>query len=1540
MSFNEIDEILDSKLNQLYNFIQNKNFYKEILKDSNFVRFQSKILNFLEEFFQKNTIKLSKNLLKNQDIITQNIKALLYYYFFLGLAYHYDSGRNSFITNIIEISKNQSKSKIKIKGFFNSNSNSIIIKSFDIIKNSLLLVKQNTLEKIKTTITNSPIKYETTLDFINNISLDFFKNNIVDNKNNFHTLIKTIVIKDIYQKFERDNLISIIEHDDQEEGEFRYITIVTATVDKTVDYNVILKMLSPEQIREGLADDIYDYILNYKENKKLLLKNKESIVDYLFTQKILYPITEEFLKYHKNTEKYQKTDSTKKDDTKAKYIISKIKKIKDFYSESVQKNAKNKLDVKNLFYTPLVERMTTLINQTEDAKILSKLHNSNNPELNDIINDMENITKYSYINFNNFSKDGIKIRPSKAIDGIRSTNLDKKNKDKLLETRKGNDLLDMNITGVMFLPENALLNFVEKKNLIEVDEKSPYQDFIKKTEKSFMNDKSSVNSKAYFWMFNTKKDELESTKYQDVSGTDIQNTIEIFLQDFYDNYYKILLKKTKKLLIDKKINSFENLRKFIDIINKKYAQINREPEIFNNLIQYYRNNIIKDIPITQDEVDNLIPNKNDNLINLPTVNVPKKPYKTILVEEQDKDALKDVINIQSICIHNIIWQKLLSMKKSDIDNFNQKIFDFVKKYVKVDNMGEYICKSCDEIIPVKKYVYEGTYVAELDTFMTTSIAVNQNLERIPKYRIYNRTIKNLDRLIERIGLLANFNILLGNTAIIKLRRRLIVKDILDMVLTHTDTLSKIMKNRKDVIKRGNIMSSRYGINSDFSKIFFFQLKDDIFLTSSEDTDKYKIIKYNNLITYLMLMIMLEINSGQILGIKETKFYNFYFYEKFIPLFSKLKIRLSEKEIISVNKIPLLAYTIYIFSGMIAKDGIWFGTEKKGSVNVEAQKEIIHSFIDLINSIVEQNFPEKNGQKKNKQFIYEIFYSKITNQIKGTFQDNRIYNRIKLEKKNNVVINKDTNKLQFKEKKHKGVLVTENKKEKFKLKALDFNNCYTQVNELNIKKFIIVDELLNDTIYQEKLNQQILQNLKKICARDNLEPWEKKLCDKYGPKFDKNLDKNDFNTFIQQIKNSQEKQFIKNNIQKQKSLKKHQKKLVRRNDILQRWEQIYNKENGLNNYLNKLIKNIKNNLGTKIKTDKINIHLEDDFFIIDHNYLGNKRKDKIYISESSGQFKIENNHFYFKNPVTYFYDTKNKLYLYYHLMTNQYIGYSPDKKKFQKITPNNYLTKQFSLKTMLLNLGNVNKYERILDYFNVTPKDNKKIINHILHQRVNKLKNLVFKANSIVYQIKYLKQINNTSNEAKIVNEFIERINNFNDKNSDHKSSVFKNVNYINNLNAKDMSNDFKLDFNGYIDTKIFNKLDNTDQKIIFYIIYELNKLLEYNTNKKIQSELSYLIVSIIKFLFETYYTQNFSIDVQKFYFLSKLIDEDTFVNDKVTFVGMYSELVKQEELDLDAENTDAQEQAYNDNEEMNALDVDDMGEDDDFYFDSDPPIFD
>lgn len=1516
MSFNEIDDIIDSILDKFNFYIEEQKIYQQILKEANFVRYQSKILEFIEEFLKKNKINLSDNLKNNKSLIEDYVKLIIYYYFFIGLTYFYKNGRDSFITNMIEISKNQSKSKIKIPGFFNSNSNGLVIKSYDIVKNSIELANQKTIDRIKTTMTNAPIKFETTKNFINNIGLDFFQKYIVDNQDNFNILIKTIVIKDIYQKFERENLISIISQEKESKGEFKYITIVTAKVGKMVDYNVIEKLLTPQQIREGLATDIYNYILDYKEKNTIYLKNRENIVDYLFSEKILVPITEEFLRYHKKTENYQATKSNK-DDTKAKYIISKLKKIKDYYSKIVQNDPKKKVDVKKLFYNQLIDRFATLVNQTEDAKIISKLQQSlDNKDIVDIYNDMENLTKYSYLNFNDFSKDGFKIRPSKEVEGVRYSNITANNKPTNLETRMGNDIIDLNVVGVMFIPEKDLPNLLKNKNLVQVDNKSPYQDFVKQVEKEFIGNKS---EKVYFWLFDTKKDELKTEMYNDVSGGDVDKTIQVFLNDFYDKYYQMVLNKTQNLIKNNKINSFQQFYHLIDVISKKYADIHREPEIYNNLIKYFRENVIKDIPITSDEIDNMIPNKNKNLIKLPIVKSKEKEDKVILVEEKDEIKDEDIISVKSICVHHLVWKNISAMRKSDIDEFNQKIFDFVKKFVKTNDIGEYICKSCDELIPIQKYVYSGTYVEELDTFLTTSIAVNQNLESIPKYRKYNRNIKNLDRLVERIGLLGNFNIFLGNNPVIKLRRRIIVKDTLDLVLTHTDTLSQIMKTRALVEKRGSLAKQRYNIDPSYSKLFFFQLKDDIFLTSSEDTDKYKIVKYNNLITYLILMILLEINSGQILGIKETKFYNFYFYEKFLPIFSKLKLRINEKEVITFDKIPLLAYTIYIISGMITKDGIWFGTESKKSVNVEAQKEIIHSVIDLINSVIEESF------KKEKNFIYDIFASKINNQIKGTFQDIRVFNMIKSEKKGKMMVNSETKKLQFMEKKHKGIIIRENITNDtdlldIKLSEADFNRCYTDHTILETNKPEDLNKYITDEIYQDKLDKQMRLFLQKICARDKLENWEKKLCDKYGPNFDKKLEKTDLELFLNNIKNSQKQKYIKIKLQEDKIIQDNKKKQERTEKILNNWESLYKKENGFPNYLNKFINNLKRIVGMKIQTKNLSINLDDDVYIIDHDYLGNNRKDVLKINDSEGLFKIEENNSFFKHPVRYFYDKQSRSYLYYHLISHQYLGYSIDKKRYQKLTPNNYLKINFSVKSMIELLGMTNRYERILDYFNTEPENTKTIVEKVLLNRISRLNNLVFKANSIVYQIKYRKLDDGINTKEKnLVEEFTNRISNFNVKNFQGKESVFKNVYHIIDLKLKNLNDNYIIKYPGYVNSDIFNKIDNIDNNLLFYLLTQFNKLLDYNQNRKNQTEIGYMIISIIKYLFESYYSLIYSVEVQKFYYLAKLIDNEQMVDERVTFVGMYSELLRQEDM----ENEELLEKEYDAEQEMNALDIDD-----------------
>ena len=81
------------------------------------------------------------------------------------------------------------------------------------------------------------------------------------------------------------------------------------------------------------------------------------------------------------------------------------------------------------------------------------------------------------------------------------------------------------------------------------------------------------------------------------------------------------------------------------------------------------------------------------------------------------------------------------------------------KYVRQNENNINICKSCGEMLNIGKYVYEGTYVKELDTFLTTSLAVGQDLNKIPKYAKYNRTIKNIEKNIEKFAFIINSTII-------------------------------------------------------------------------------------------------------------------------------------------------------------------------------------------------------------------------------------------------------------------------------------------------------------------------------------------------------------------------------------------------------------------------------------------------------------------------------------------------------------------------------------------------------------------------------------------------------------------------------------------------------------------------------------------------------------------------------------------------------------------------------------------------------------
>ena len=97
-----------------------------------------------------------------------------------------------------------------------------------------------------------------------------------------------------------------------------------------------------------MAVEIHDY-LNISEINKIK-DAKKFILDYnhkiqqLFDNKIIVPIVDDFLLYHKATEKYE----NKTENTKIKYIVNKIHEISTYY--------KNPDEIKKLFYSQMISK--------------------------------------------------------------------------------------------------------------------------------------------------------------------------------------------------------------------------------------------------------------------------------------------------------------------------------------------------------------------------------------------------------------------------------------------------------------------------------------------------------------------------------------------------------------------------------------------------------------------------------------------------------------------------------------------------------------------------------------------------------------------------------------------------------------------------------------------------------------------------------------------------------------------------------------------------------------------------------------------------------------------------------------------------------------------------------------------------------------------------------------------------------------------------------------------------------------------------------
>jgi hypothetical protein len=268
----------------------------------------------------------------------------------------------------------------------------------------------------------------------------------------------------------------------------------------------------------------------------------------------------------------------------------------------------------------------------------------------------------------------------------------------------------------------------------------------------------------------------------------------------------------------------------------------------------------------------------------------------------------------------------------------------------------------------------------------------------------------------------------------------------------------------------------------------------------------------------------------------------------------------------------------------------------------------------------------------------------------------------------------------------------------------------------------------------------------------------------------------------------------------------------------------------------------------------------------------------------------------------------------------------------KLSSDASLQIELSIKDYILFLGYENQQFNIF-HINKEYQINQTIVSkdillHILRDRIHNLKQIIIRIQSIIFNInKGGTNISSYNTEEKeIINEFTKKLTHFNLNGKTKPNNIFKYSSLIiNNLSLNyNIPDNINIELNkNYLDVKLLNLLENTDCKLIFYIIHNLNKLLDYNTQNSVASELAHLIVKLIKYSFHLYYKSYTNYNIRKFDYL--LLNDNPSIDETLKAVGHYQELLSQQEI----EDPNKKEDLENAHEELDAVDIDDYEKTDD-----------
>ena len=1386
----------------------------------------------------------------NDEINSITKKILKYYVFCSYLFYNY--------SNI-----NFVKNKLLLDKVITSEELVDVLNLLDTVITINKLVNIADKDKLISEIENNE-SYKQIIRYLDSIGGNFITKYLVGNtqdKNN--NIVQTVIFK-YYRNVYRRKVFDLMSFNKNDK--FKFIEIIIP-ITEVIDYVSIENVLTAEEIHRGYVDDIFHLLTSYNMKYDEVLSNKTKI-NKLFESKYVFPIVNDFLRYHKVTEKYDNQFSSSKiksyersnvkDQTKIRYIITKVDKIKDLYSKKVKNNKKLEIDVQKLFYKPLEYRNAILYNELEEINIINKLRKQGKTaiESNEYYYDLLKLRNYSYVYFKDFEKYGYKISLDKTTSAVRYSSLLNLEKSKF----KSNKNIELRVVpggskgriiGLTF--SNNFIANITPKNLNLFDKGEDMSNQISTLLKKYIINQKHKNK---FFMFDIKKYNVELDNYEKrVNNSD---NIKYILLNIYDQLLSITYDKILSEMNKHKTLTFYTYNQILD----KY-QANIIIPTDSKLKIALDNHFLTKIKLIEDLTDSSESNLygiHGNVIKLPRIKYIDNSVPEIVIPylKKDEDDI-EFDNSNAFCQHIIDWINLKKLKSRQPNKHNDLLVKFIKKYSVINKNKQYICKSCKQLLDIQNYLtnpYTGGSEG-IDIILTTSRPLNE----LKQYSKFNFAIKNMNELVKRIAQIMNITYYMGNEQIHKLRRHDVIKNTIDMLNIHNSLLKSEKLNKR---QRESNAFKNYGVSTDYSNYFVFPLENNIFQFSTEDIDKFKKIKINNVITYIMFFMLLEINPSQLLSFEFNKYCNLFFYDKFgKQYFSNLYTRVNNSnDVRKISRYNVLCFIIYYFSCMIAKFKLWYTSDEKPNM-INMQKSIIHTLVDLVNSIMEIY------ERKSKNFLYDVIGSKFSNMLNSYLDNSEILKIIRSKESNKMSIEK--NKIKFFKSKIKSIPL-DGKFHKNKDKSRKQCECTASTYTVKMKfEQRDVGKILKSDL--NKFNEELkLSNYKKLAS----------MYDETGTirKFRltaKEVNKLSINEIMKSVNNITKKEKVIN-MKKIKTEKNHHK---------ENYDEIQKTVSGRTDLLYKFLNMLKKNIGSKMKINKKVYLVDTDRFYFDHDFLGNSIENPFYLSIDDPKVKIRFSE-QLKTKVYVILDKSSNVSIYYNYYTFNLIGYKEANKNIVILTSlGKYLKYMPSIESMIKTFG-------FKKYFYTFKNTNE--INDLYRDRLIFIKNLTRKINTSLNQIKNKYKSDNTN---AIVNYYIDKINNI--SLNKYGKEVFNNwESYILvKKNQFDNNLDNKVKLNNETSIYILSEINESNNDLINYILQQVILLVDINNDKFTRSNILYLLLSIIINAYFDNFEQYMDVNMLKYEYILDFISCSDFMNSNTYTADEISNLTDEEKTARD-----------------------------------------